>query len=178
MTQRKILTNSLEFKQFWKNKGPFSYALTSMDFPPVMLAPEEWIFSNDIVALLKEFMQFDQRKMKFIAARFNPAKKKVLRPEKMIPWKINNFPEEWNRYDADFFMPGGHLTDQIVTRLSSDIENADASDIESAFFLSLESAVQQVGCLLFKPQHDAVAAARMKKYLEEWEADDLDAGLL
>jgi len=69
---RKSLTTAKDFKEFWKEKGPFKYALTSQDFPPVLLEPEEWIFSNDIKGLLKTLMQFDKQKMKIVKAPFNP----------------------------------------------------------------------------------------------------------
>ncbi|MCK5686748.1 hypothetical protein KAJ27_21605, partial [bacterium] len=68
--KRQILSNVKDFSSFWKDEGPFKYALTSMDFPPVMLESEEWIFSDDITMLLKELMQFDKRKMKVIKAEF------------------------------------------------------------------------------------------------------------
>jgi len=72
LIKREILSNSKEFKVFWEEKGPYKYALTSKEFPPVLLKPEEWIFPNDIEALLKTLMQFNQRKMKIVKAPFNP----------------------------------------------------------------------------------------------------------
>lgn len=60
-----ILPDSKAFKKFWIHNEPYRYALTSREYPPVLLADEEWIFSNDLTALLKELMQFDQNKMKF-----------------------------------------------------------------------------------------------------------------
>ena len=87
-TKKKILQNSIEFKQFWEEKGPFKYALTSREFPPVLLAPEEWIFSNDMAELLKALMQFKKRKMKVVRSAFNPENKNILRPEMLSPWKI------------------------------------------------------------------------------------------
>jgi hypothetical protein len=174
--QRKVLFNSKEFKGFWKEKGPFKYALTSMDFPPVLLEPEEWIFSNDIKILLKDLMQFDKRKMKFVQAAFNPENKKILRPDSLIPWKISHFPQEWNILICDLFVPQGHLTEHVMANVKKKREKADARDIESAFFQCLEHAIEHMGYLLFKPENRS-KFADVKKYISEWERDDKDAGV-
>ena len=34
-------------------------------------------------------MQFDKRKTKIVKAAFNPKNKNILRPDKIIPWKIS-----------------------------------------------------------------------------------------
>ena len=88
MPTRQILSNSKEFKLFWKNQGPFRFALTSREFPPVLLEPEEWIFSNHLEVLLKSLIQYDNRKMQIVPSPFNPGNKTILRPEELIPWKI------------------------------------------------------------------------------------------
>ena len=107
---REILPNAKAFKQFWKDKGPFRYALTSNEYPPVLLEPEEWIFGNDRTEVLKDLMGFEKSKMAFVRAPFNPDKKNILRPEDLCAWKINHFPEEWNAIVCDAFVPEGHLT--------------------------------------------------------------------
>jgi len=175
--QRAILSNSKEFKAFWKEKGPFKYALTSMDFPPVLLESEEWIFSNDITILLKDLMQFDKRKMKIVKAAFNPENKNILRPEKIIPWKINNFPEEWDGFDCDVFTPQGHLTLVLMDKIAASDERIDVSKIESAFFQCLESRIEQIGYLLLKPERGSKQAG-IQNYLSDWEQDDKEAGVM
>ena len=55
---RQVLPNVKDFKTFWKKQGPFRYALTSNEYPPVLLEPEEWILGQDKQAVLKELMQF------------------------------------------------------------------------------------------------------------------------
>ncbi len=177
MIQRQILSSFKEFKGFWKEKGPFKFALTSMDFPPVLLEPEEWIFSNDIKMLLKDLMQFNQRKMKIVQAAFNPENKNILRPEKLIAWKINNFPEEWNALVSDAFVPQGHLTMTVADKVKNNEEKANAGNIESAFFQCLEGSIETIGYQLFKPGSGSKYAA-VQKYLSEWERDDNDAWLL
>ncbi|MCP4671797.1 MAG: hypothetical protein GY857_10890 [Desulfobacula sp.] len=175
--QREILLNSREFKGFWKEKGPFKFALTSMDFPPVLLEPDEWIFSNDINILLKDLMQFDQRKMKVVQAAFNPENSNILRPDKLIAWKINHFPGEWNALVCDFFVPEGHLTLPVMEMVKNNKKNADANTIEAAFFKCLENSIEKMGYLLFKPENRSKHAG-IKKYLFEWEQDDREAGVL
>ncbi len=175
--QREILLNSREFKGFWKEKGPFKFALTSMDFPPVLLEPEEWIFSNDKILLLKELMQFEQKKMKVVQAAFNPENSKILRPDNLIAWKINNFPEEWNALVCDFFVPEGHLTLAVMDKVSSKKKKVDANTIEAAFFHCLENSIEQIGYLLFKPETGSKYAG-IKKFLLDWEHDDREAGVL
>ncbi len=174
--QREILSKAENFKAFWKEKGPFKYALTSMDFPPVLLESEEWIFANDITILLKELMKFDKRKMKIVKAAFNPKNKNILRPEKIIPWKINNFPEEWDGFDCNVFTPQGHLTSTLMDKIAASEVSADSSKIESAFFQCLESSIEQIGYLLLKPERGSKQAG-IENYLSEWEKDDKDAGL-
>jgi hypothetical protein len=175
--KRKILSSSKEFKQFWESKGPFKYALTSSQFPPVLLEPEEWVFSNDIQELLKSLMQFDRQKMKIIKAPFNPANKSILRPENLSPWKINNFPEEWNAFACDIFDPQGHLTREVIERINMPEEKIDAGQVETAFFQCLETQMDQLGYQLLKPWGTS-KYAQIKKYLSEWEEDEQDAGLL
>lgn len=174
--KREILHNSKAFKTFWEEKGPFKYALTGSDFPPVLLAPEEWIFSNDIVVLLKALMQFDQRKMKVVKAPFNSANKSILRPEKLSPWKINNFPEEWNACACDIFVPKGHLTRAVLEKIQVFEEDIDPKQVETVFFHCLETRIDQIGYLLFNPRGSSKYAA-IKNYLAEWEKDDHEAGL-
>ncbi len=177
LTHRKILASSSEFKQFWKEKGPFAHALTSMDFPPVLLDPEEWIFSNDVQALLKELMRFDERKMKVVKAPFNPQKKNILRPEKLSVWKINRFPEEWDGMACDLFVPPGHLTLDLFDLAGKDPENQDEKQVEYIFFHCLESCLDQMGYLLLSPRGESKHAA-VNAYLAEWEKDDQDAGIV
>ncbi|MFH2057330.1 MAG: hypothetical protein ABIJ59_00325 [Pseudomonadota bacterium] len=175
--RREILASSKAFKQFWKEKGPFVYALTSNDFPPVLLEPEEWIVSNDILALLKELMQFDQRKMRVVKAPFNPDNKAILRPEQLSSWKINNFPEEWDAFVCDLFVPKGHLTQAFFDLINEDPETIDARAVEQAFFRCLAERLEQLGYLLLSPQSKSKTAA-IHAYLSEWEEDEKDAGLL
>ncbi len=188
---RQILPNVKDFKKFWKETGPFKYALTSHEFPPILLEPEEWIFGNDINLLLKELMQFDQKKMAFVQAPFNPKNKSILRPDSLSPWKINNFPEQWNMAVCDAFVPEGHLTCLVVEAKGlKDLDGAadplegslpgggmDKQDVEKAFFNLLEKEVAKIGYLLLKPLGKSKYAST-KDYLLEWEEDEKEAGLI
>ena len=181
---RQILPNVKDFKVFWKERGPFRYALTSADFPPVLLEPEEWVFGNEIVAVIKELMQFDKKKMGFVQSPFNPQKKGVLRPENMIPWKIKNFPEEWNHMDCRAFVPEGHLTGSVMDEARdlsekgtwSGSEPGEEGKVEAGFFSLLEQSLEQMGYVLLKPFQDAKSAF-IQEYLKEWEEDEKDAGI-
>jgi len=190
-TVRKILPNVKNFIKFWKEAGPFRYALTSNEFPPVLLEPEEWIFANDIHLLLKELMGFDQKKMAFVQSPFNPKNKNILRPDEMIPWKITHFPEQWNRAVCDLFVPEGHLTCRVMDEASnllglegqksqrsrnSLIEPPGKQNIEKAFFNLLETQLEKMGYLLLSPRANSKYAST-KDYLLEWEEDEKEAGL-
>ncbi len=177
LVTRKILTGSKEFKTFWQESDPFKYALTSQDYPPVLLKEEEWLFSNDVVALLKELMQYDAQKMKMVKAPWNPANKAVLRPDDLSAWKIANFPEAWHGASCDIFVPEGHLTCTVLDEVEDKAGKVDAAMIENAFFVCLQSKIEQLGYLLFKPVNGAKRAS-VQSYLKEWEADEADAGLL
>lgn len=184
---RQILPNVKNFKDFWKNRGPFRYALTSNEFPPMMLEQEEWIFGNDINFLLKELMQFDQKKMIFVQSPFNPKNKDILRPGGLSPWKINHFPEQWNMVVCDVFVPEGHLTCLVMdeaTKLNEldgpndSLENpSEKQTIEKAFFSLLEKNLEKMGYLLLKPLGKSKYAST-KDYLVEWEKDEKEAGLI
>lgn len=189
LIERQILPHAKDFKRFWKERGPFKYALSSNEFPPILLEPEEWLFGNDIHLLLKELMQFDQKKMAFVQAPFNPNNKRILRPEGLSPWKINHFPEEWSRTVCDLFVPEGHLTCLVMDR-ACELEKADPSTlclggvfekktVEKAFFELLEQGLETMGYLLLKPQGKSTDAshAAIDTYLSEWEEDDREAGL-
>ncbi len=194
LIERQILLNAKDFKRFWKERGPFKYALSSNEFPSILLEPEEWIFGNDIHLLLKELMQFDQKKMAFVQAPFNPKNKGILRPEGLSPWKINHFPEQWNRVVCDLFVPEGHLTCLVMDRARNS-ENIDQSTqcldgasekqtiekqaVEKAFFQLLEQELETMGYLLLKPHGKSSDAshAAIDTYLSEWEEDDREAGL-
>lgn len=177
MPTRQILSNSKEFKLFWKNQGPFRFALTSSEFPPVLLEPEEWIFSNHMEVLLKSLIQYDNRKMQIVSSPFNPQNTTIFRPEELIPWRIANFLEEWKTSVCDCFIPEGHLTRHIFEGLTLPEEKPTTEFVERAFFHSLAKNMEQLGYLLFKPRGNS-AYADIKKYLTEWEEDDMDAGLL
>jgi len=177
LAKREILPHSNQFKQFWKEKGPFKYALTSSQFPPVLLEPEEWIFSDDIQVILKELMQFDKLKMKVVKAPFNPGNKSIFRPDTLSSWKINNFPEEWDAFICDIFFPGGHLTRAVLDRIKMPEGKIEAKMVETAFFQCLENSLDQFGYQLLKPRGASKYAA-ITTYLLEWEEDEQDAGLL
>jgi len=174
---RQILPHSNEFKQFWKEKGPFKYALTSIQYPPLLLEPEEWIFSDDIKALLKELMQFDKLKMKVVKAPFNPENKHILRPDSLSSWKITNFPEEWDACICDIFVPKGHLTRAVFEGINISEEKIVPEQVENTFFHCLEKNMDQLGYQLLKPMGPSKYAA-ITAYLSEWEEDEQDAGLL
>jgi hypothetical protein len=188
---RHILPHAKDFAKFWKETGPFRYALTSKEYPPILLEPEEWIFGNDLQRLLKELMQFDQKKMAFVESPFNPKNKNILRPQELSPWKITHFPEQWNRVVCDAFVPEGHLTCRVMDKARNmetrNLEKPDPplgclkeipgkQEIEKAFFDLLEAGLESMGYLLLTPQGNSKYAAT-KDYLLEWEEDDREAGL-
>ena len=177
MVIRKVLESSGKFKMFWQEKGPFKYALTSREFPPVLLEEEEWLFSNDVTALLKELMQYGQQRMKIVKSPFNPANKAVLRPDDLSKWKIANFPEAWNSAKSDLFTPEGHLTAVVMESAGASKTGIKAASVERAFFSCLEKKIGELGYILFVPREGAKRAA-VQSYLKEWEADEADAGLL
>ena len=170
---RQVLPTVKEFKAFWKKMGHFRYALTSREYPPILLAPEEWLFSNDVNLLLKELMQWEKQKMKAVAAPFNPNRKTTLRPENLSAWKINHFPEEWLSAVCDIFTPVGHLTCRVVPHPE---EETDAPAVEKAFFACLAHEINHIGYVLLTPDTTAGdtlgRAAHIADYLREWEADE------
>ncbi|GAB6142674.1 hypothetical protein JCM12294_01110 [Desulfocicer niacini] len=168
---RQILPTLKEFKEVWKNQGPFKYALTSREFPPILLEPEEWLFSQDILALLKELMGWEARKMSVVAAPFNRKKQNILKPDNLSPWKINNFPEEWQGAICDIFTPLGHLTQAVV----SDGADMDKGAVEAAFFRCLEREINHIGYVLLGPEPSLGSpdSAFVADYVREWEQDEM-----
>ncbi len=169
---RKVLIHAADFKVFWQSTGPFRYALTSMEYPPVLLEPDEWVFSNDPVLLLKDLMQFNERKMAFVKAPFSPESKSSLKPETLLPWRINSFCEEWSSMGCDFFTPMGYLT----RKLTEPDESMGAAQVEELFFKKLEISMDSMGYKLLKPSDPKFKTASVHAYLKEWEQDDSDAG--
>ncbi len=175
---RQILPNAADFKTFWKDKGPFAYALTSEAFPPILLEEEEWIFGNDLRAVLKSLMGFKENKMAFVQAPFNAENKGVLRPENLIPWKINHFPEDWNILACDAYVPEGYLTRAVSAEAGCNVlEDLDGAAVEAAFFSLLEKGLEQMGYRLLAPRGKTRNAV-IRDYVEEWEEDERDAGIL
>lgn len=180
-TIRKILPMLADFKKFWKKHGPFKYALTSSEFPPILLEPEEWIFSNSSIALLKALMQWDKRKMKIVRAPFNRKKKNVLKPEMLSPWKIINFPEEWGGAVCNCFTPMGHLTEHVTSGIDEkqmqliEDENVAIGKMESLFFQCMENEIDKIGYDFLRPEplQDSEGGAFVRTYLDEWEKDEL-----
>ena len=173
---RKILPNVRDFKRFWKDAGPFKYALTSKEYPPVLLEPEEWIFGNDRTAVLKELMQFSKEKMAFMRAPFNAENTDILRPEEICAWKLKHFPEEWNMMVCDAFVPEGHLTRAVMEEVKVQGLGDDKDGVEKAFFTLLERQIGEMGYVLISPREKSRFAST-RAYLEEWEEDEADAGL-
>lgn len=174
---RKILPNVKDFKAFWKEKGPFAYALTSREYPPVLLEPEEWIFGNDKIAVLKELMQFSQSKMAFVRAPFNPDNKSILRPQDICAWKITHFPEDWNQIVCDAFVPEGHLTRAVTDDIEARGGEDNKEEVEKAFFSLILRQLDEMGYVLLCPRGKSKSAG-IRSYLEEWEEDEADAGFL
>jgi len=173
---RKILPNVRDFKQFWKEKGPFAFALTSKEYPPVLLDPEEWIFGDDKIEVIKELMQFVQSKSAFVRAPFNAGNKSILRPEDLCAWKITHFPEDWNSIVCDAFVPEGHLTRAVMDTLYAVGGQDEKEDVERTFFSLVAAHLDEMGYVLFCPRGKSKSAA-VGAYLEEWEEDETDAGL-
>ena len=178
-TTRRILPLTKDFKAFWKKQGPFRYALTSSEFPPILLEPEEWIFSDNIIWLLKDLMQWDSRDMAIVSAPFNKNKRNMLKPESLIPWKIEHFPQEWEGAVCNTFTQLGYLTES-VTKIALNYLNSgalgsvDICNIETAFFKSLEADINKIGYVLLKPEKlpGNEDVAYISSYLEEWQADE------
>ncbi|MFU8768288.1 MAG: hypothetical protein ACNA7H_00995 [Desulfotignum sp.] len=175
---RQILPHASDFKRFWKEAGPFAFALTSAEFPPVLLEPEEWIFGHTAPDVLMDLMGFAPRKMAFVKTGFNPHNPDILRPGNLIHWKIRHFPEEWDHMKSDFFLPDGHLTRAVAEHIKASPASGDEKQqVPAAFFSLLENHLESMGYLLLKPRGKSRYAA-IEKYLSEWEADEADAGLL
>lgn len=171
--QREILSQSLEFKQFWQKKGPFRYALTSREYPPVLLDLDEWIFSDDLKSLLKELMQWKQRKMKIVSAPFNPKKTNILKPDELTPWRILNFPQEWESAVCSAFTPVGYLTEEVTGDRNSNNPLNELTDIEQAFFDLLSVQVNFIGYVLLGPEPLlSPDSAFVEDYLREWVEDE------
>ncbi len=167
--QRKILSESRDFKLFWQKQGPFRYALTSREYPTILLELDEWIFSDDLKSLLKALMEWEERKMKLVPAPFNPKKTNILKPRELTPWKILNFPQEWEMAVCSAFTPVGYLTEQ-VTRAS---RSNEAADVEQAFFDLLGGQINTIGYVLLAPEPLlSPDAAYVDEYLKEWVADE------
>jgi len=173
---RKILPNVRDFKAFWKDQGPFRYALTSAEYPPVLLEPEEWIFGHEATAVLKNLMGLSRKKTAVVQTPFNPRKKAVLRPDNLSPWKVSTFPEAWNSVASDLFVPEGHLTLYVTQEVKRRGLEEDADTVEEVFFSLLESGMEQMGYVLLAPRKEAESAA-IAEYLSEWEQDEADAGI-
>lgn len=173
---RETLPNAKGFKKFWKDRGPFRYALTAADYPPVLLEPEEWLFSNDGVVLLKELMGLSGEKKFVVQAPFNRDKRQVLRPDDMSFWKIRLFPEEWNGLSCGIFVPEGHLTQAVVDRAAELGLKEDSDGIAAAFFHLLEERIEDLGYILLSPSGKSRWAA-INAYVREWEEDEADAGI-
>lgn len=170
-TIRRILLWSREFRAFWKEHGPFRYALTSREFPPVLLEPEEWLFSDDLTQLLKELMGWEERGMSLVPAPFNPGSTKTLKPEDLSAWKINRFPAEWESAACPVFTPSGHLTLAGTERAAGQ----DPESVEIAFFRSLADHLDSLGYVLLRPDpHLSGIHAHIGDYLGEWEEDEGD----
>ncbi len=186
---RKVLVHITDFNKFWKQEGPFAFALTSAGFPPVLLEPEEWIFANDKILLIKELLQFSQRKMAFVpgkakkdgASQAKPSGS--FTPEDMIPWRIAPFPEEWNSLECQAFLPQGYLTKAVLEQARIFCQEPDCPEsqilkdaplIEKAFFELVAGNLSQMGYEFLSHDRES-GAASLGKYLREWEEDELDA---
>jgi hypothetical protein len=175
---RRILPHSSDFKRFWKDQGPFEFALTSAEYPPVLLAPEEWIFGHTAREVLEVLMGFSPGKAKIVRSDFNSENTRILRPDNLIPWKIQPFPKEWNHMPCDFFTPEGHLTKAVEDRMKeAPVSGKEALQVAAAFFILLAAHLPAMGYVLLKPHGNARYAA-IHDYLSEWEDDEADAGLL
>lgn len=174
---RKILPGSADFKRFWKEEGPFAFALTSNEYPPILLDEEEWLFSHDLTALLKDLMGFEAQKMKIVKSPFNPDNKNILRPESLSIWKINNFPEEWDALVCTIFVPQGHLTQGFFGLINRDQDSIEPDEVENLFFVSLASCINDLGYELLAPKGKSKNAS-IHPYIREWEEDEKDAGIL
>lgn len=191
-----------DFKAFWKKQGPFKYALTSAEFPPVLLEPEEWIFSDNIISLLKELMQWNSRNISIVKAPFNKNKKNILKPETLSPWRIEHFPQEWESAICETFTPVGYLTEAVTSEVkfldnasntiqkiedkravdksktvSNDCKKIEPTEdlIENAFFQSLEKNIGKIGYVLLGPEPlVGEEDAYIDDYIQEWQADEDD----
>ncbi|MFO7751987.1 MAG: hypothetical protein R6V41_02575 [Desulfobacteraceae bacterium] len=172
---RRVLPHVYDFKTVWKKEGPFRYALTSSDFPFVLLEEEEWIFADDPVVLLKELMQWDRRKMKMVKAPVAEKTNQAIRFERLSRWRIKNFPEEWAPLINDMFTPSGQVAEKVVPADGMETQE----NMEKSFFDHLGQKIHEIGYILLEP----VAAidpdaAHVEDYLKEWEEDERDAGLI
>ena len=165
--QRIILLESHDFKKFWQTKGPFKYALTSREYPPVLLGEEEWLFSNDLTALLKELMEWDKRKMRILNAPIGKKDAEKFDLGEMSRWRIEDFPGEWTGWESESFNISGYLPLSVTARANAE----SAGAMEAAFFKSLGETVETIGYLLLKPLTEG-ETAYLDAYLKEWREDE------
>ena len=172
---RRVLPHVNDFKAVWKDEGPFRYALTSSVFPFVLLKEEEWIFADDSVLLLKELMQWDNRKMKMVKAPVAEKTNEAIRFDRLSRWRIQNFPEEWADLLCDFFTPSGQIAEKVLPE--NGVERPE--EMETFFFAYLGKRIHDIGYLLLEPAPGMDPdAAYVEDYVKEWEDDERDAGLI
>lgn len=169
---RRVISTTGEFMRFWESEGPFRFVLASREFPPVLLEPEEWLFANDLSAILKTLMGWEEKKMKIVAAPFSEKRKDPFRPEAIAKWRIDNFPEEWAGWDSGAFTLAGHLT----SRVTAAAEGETPEGLAEAFFMELGDGIDEIGYALFETKKETFGDA-LTAYLKEWKEDEEDAGI-
>ncbi|MBF0260200.1 MAG: hypothetical protein HQK62_15480, partial [Desulfamplus sp.] len=114
------------------------------------------IFSDNIIWLLKDLMQWDARKMALVKAPFNKNKRNVLKPEILSPWKIEHFPLEWESSVCNTFTPVGYLTEHVISEhvLAEDILRATGSvNIEETIVI-IDNTIEETQENTGKAEHE------------------------
>jgi hypothetical protein len=98
---RCILTTPAAFLAFWKERGPFSYVLEQGAEGDTYMQADEWMFSNDLYALMKAYLGWDERHIRM--ARDKPPEED--KAAGVSPsWIAENFPED-HEYPFWFHAP-------------------------------------------------------------------------
>ena len=111
--------------------------------------------------------------MKIVPAPFNPKKTNILKPDELTPWRILNFPQEWESAVCSAFTPVGYLTEEVTRAADSNGPLDGLADVEQAFFDLLSIQVNCIGYVLLGPEPLlSPDSAYVDDYLREWVEDE------
>jgi hypothetical protein len=164
IVMRRVLKTYDAFEAFCHEHGGFRYSLSGLYdrnvYPDILLDDDEWLFSDDLIALTKELLQWDQRGVYVVWEEPSEDDYAIGGPDITGSWGAENFPE-----DAEEF--GCYVMGQLFKE-GRIAPSSSPDEVAQIFLRACAADLDNFDGVLFLDFEDK----HTLQYLDDWRKED------